>query len=220
MRPRALSLWILGCVVGFTWLEIVAMSLYPGGTFWDRSLRGARFWQNFLCDLESQVALNGEPNVLGARFAQAAMLLMVTAFAPFWWIVPRLFGELRLLGSVVRALGLASLGGIVAVTFMPSSRFGALHGVAVLVAGGPGLSAAVLAVAGLMRAEARPRIGAALGGAMLIFALVDFALYVRTMLFGGPGPLVLPVAQKVALILLVAWMLVVAWRAPRANRAA
>jgi hypothetical protein len=214
------SLCIFACVGGFTLLEVVAMSLYPGGTFWEPAAHGVRFWENFVCDLESQVALNGEPNILGARFAQAAMLSMVIGFAPFWWIVPRLFADRRLLGHAVRALGLTSLGGIVAVTFMPSSRFGALHGVAVLVAGGPALAAAVLAVAGLARGEPRPRIGAALGAGTLTFALADFVLYIRTMLYGGPGPLVLPVAQKFALILLLAWMGVVAWRARGADQAA
>ena len=45
---------------------------------------------------------------------------------------------------------------------------------------------------------------------MVLFAILDFVLYVHTMLHGGPGPLVLPVAQKLALLLLLAWMLVVA----------
>lgn len=214
---RAPSYLILACVVAFATLELIAMRLYPGGTFWDGTTRGVRFWQNFLCDLESQVALNGEPNPLGARFAQAAMLAMVVGFAPFWWTVPRLFPRLRGVGLAVRTLGLSSLAGIVAVTLMPSSRFGSLHGVAVIVAGAPGLSAAVLAVLGLGRAEVRPPLAAMLGGAMLVFALVDFALYTRTMLYGGPGPLLLPVAQKVALLLLLAWMIVVAWQAPRAR---
>jgi hypothetical protein len=70
----------------------------------------------------------------------------------------------------------------------------------------------VLAVVGLMRSEPRPLVAAPLGAAMLVFALLDFALYVRTMLRGGPGPMVLPVAQKCALLLLLAWMLAVAAR--------
>jgi hypothetical protein len=49
---------------------------------------------------------------------------------------------------------------------------------------------------------------------MLLFAIADFVLYVHTMLHGGPGPVILPGAQKIALMLLLAWMLVVAARAP------
>jgi hypothetical protein len=210
IRGRVLSHVVVTCVVAFVVLELIAMRLYPGGTFWDRTTRGAHFWHNFLCDLESPVALNGEPNALGSRFAQAAMLLMVIGLAPFWWLLPRLFPRLRRVGAAVRALGLVSLAGIVAVVLMPSSRFGVLHGVAVLVAGAPGLGAAALAVAGLALAEARPPISAALGGTVLAFALVDFVLYARTMVSGGPGPILLPIAQKIALFFLLAWMVAVA----------
>jgi hypothetical protein len=217
MRARVASPWtsrsIVACVLGFVALELVAMHLYPGGTFWDRTSRGARFWENFVCDLGSGVALDGEPNELGSRFAQAAMLLLVVGFAPFWWTLPRLFLRLRRLGLAVRFLGLVSLVGIVGATLLPSSRVGSLHGVMVLVAAGPGLTAAALAVAGLSLAEARPRLAAGVGAGVLGFALLDSVLYVRTMLYGGPGPLLLPIAQKLALILLLAWMLIVARRA-------
>jgi hypothetical protein len=210
---RSAAHLILASVTGFIVLEVLAMRLYPGGTWWDRTTEGHRFWLNFLCDLESRVSLNGDPNTVGSRVAQAAMLLMVLGLLPFWWIVPRLFPGFPRLGSAVRALGLASLGGIVAVVLMPSSRFGALHGAAVFVAGAPGLTAAVMAVAGLARAEARPRIAAGLGAGMLLFAVADFVLYAHTMLCGGPGPILLPIAQKLALLLLLAWIVVVAQRA-------
>jgi len=100
------------------------------------------------------------------------------------------------------------------VALMPSERFGALHGVAVVVAGLPGLSAAVLAATGQLLA--RRMLPGALGATMVLFAITDFVLYVHTMLHGGPGPLVLPAAQKLALLLLLAWMLVVAAARPAA----
>jgi hypothetical protein len=209
---------ILAAVAAFVWLELAAMHEYPGGTWWDRSTRGHRFWQNYLCDLEWRVALDGQSNALGARYAQAGMLLLIAGFVPFWWIAPRLFGPTRgpkTLGRVVRALGLASVAGMAAVSLMPSERFGALHGVAVVVAGVPGLSAALLAIFGLLRGEPRPRVAGFLGAAMLVFAMLDFILYVRTMALGGPGPLLLPAAQKVAVVLLLGWMSVVAVRARR-----
>jgi hypothetical protein len=214
-RPCWSSRGTVACVGGFVVLESIATYLYPGGTFWDRTTQGARFWSNFLCDLASPVAAGGLPNAVGWRFGQAAMMLLVVGLAPFWWSVPRLFAGLPALGAAVRALGLASLGATVAVISMPSSRFGALHGVAVLVAGVPGLGAAILAVVGLVRAEPRPAVAAVLGGAMLVFAVLDFALYVRAMVSGGPGSPLLPVAQKLALLWLLAWMLAVAWKAGR-----
>jgi hypothetical protein len=196
------------------------MLLYPGGTWWDRSAPGHSFWRNFLCDLEWTVALDGTPNPIGSRLAQAAMLVLILGLVPFWWIVPTFFfrpgseiarpGSISPLGRAVRAAGLMSVAGMIAVALMPSDRFGTLHGVAVIVAGLPGLSAAVLTVVGLLRGGRAARFAAAIGAAMLGFAILDFVLYAWTMAHGGPGPLVLPAAQKCALLLLLAWMLAIA----------
>jgi hypothetical protein len=219
-RPQPARAAVLAAVGAFVGLELAAMRAYPGGTWWDRTTRGARLWQNFLCDLEWRVALDGRPNPVGSRLAEAAMLVLVAGFLPFWWIVPRLFTPprappgTRALGRSVRALGLVSVGGMSAVTLLPSDRFGALHGAAVVVAGVPGLAAALLATLGLLRGEPAPRVAGWLGAATVACALLDFVLYVRTMALGGPGPLLLPATQKVAVALLLAWMSAVAVRAP------
>ncbi len=203
---------LVACVGAFVALIVPAMALYPGGTWWEPHAVGHRFWSNFLCDLEWRTALNGTPNPMGARLAEGAMLSLVLAFVPFWPLAARLFPGRPALGTVVRLLGWTSVLGMIGVALMPSERFGPMHGAAVVVAGLPGLSAAVLAATGQLLA--RRTLPGALGAAMVLFAIVDFALYVDTMLHGGPGPLFLPVAQKLALMLLLAWMLVVAARAP------
>jgi len=203
---------LVACVVAFVALILPAMALYPGGTWWDPHAVGHRFWTNFLCDLEWHTALNGTPNLAGARLAAGAMLSLVLAFVPFWPLAARLFASHARLAATVRVLGWTSVLGMIAVALMPSERFGALHGVAVVVAGLPGLSAAVLAATGQLLA--RRTLPGSLGAAMVLFAITDFVLYVHTMLHGGPGPLVLPVAQKLALLLLLAWMLVVAAARP------
>ncbi len=196
------------------------MCLYPGGTWWDTSVRGHRFWQNFLCDLEWRVALNGQPNPLGSTLAQGAMLLLVIGFLPFWLLVPRLFVRHARLAAAVRVLGTVSVGGMIAVTFMPSERFGALHGAMVVLAGVPGLTAAALSVTGLALAEPRPRVAGGLGAFMLVFATVDFTLYVAHLIAHVEGTALVASVQKIALMLLLAWMVVVAVRAPRAAESA
>lgn len=180
------------------------MALYPGGTWWEPAAHGHRFWQNFLCDLSWRTALNGQDNRTGSLLAQAAMLVLVAGFVPFWLLA----GERGAWG--VRPLGFASVLGTAAVTLMPSERFGAMHGMAVMVATTTGLVAAVLAVVGQLRSGAR--LAGWLGVAVLGAAGVDFVLYVQTFASpsGGPGPLALPAIQKVALGLLLAWMTVVA----------
>ncbi len=216
MHPvrRTAAALLVACVAAFVALEAAATALYPGGTWWDATTQGARFWQNYLCDLEWNPALDGRPNPVGSALAQAAMLVLVAGFVPFWWIAPRLCPAYRRLGAAVRLLGLVSVAGMVAVALMPSSRFGALHGVAVVVVGIPGLTAALAAVVGMLRSSSPgSRPCGAVGAAMLACAVTDFALYVSTMLHGGPGPLALPAVQKVALVLLLAWMTLVAGRA-------
>jgi hypothetical protein len=228
---RLIRVAILASVTGFAAMEGAAMCLYPGGTWWDAATRGHRFWQNYLCDLEWRVALDGRPNALGSTLAQAAMLVLVAGLAPFWLALPRLFASRSaatpapggraasglgpVLSKAVPALGLTSVVATTAAIFMPSDRFGALHGAAVIVACVPGLAAAALAVLGLARGEARPRVAAALGGSMLAFAFVDFILYASHYLAHTEGTTLVPALEKVALILLLAWMVTVATRAAR-----
>jgi hypothetical protein len=190
---------------------VPAMCLYPGGTWWDSTTQGYRFWENFLCDLEWRVALNGQPNEVASHLAQTAMLTLAIAFIPFWLAVTRLFDRPRL-AVVVRSLGLASVVGTIAVVLMPSDRFGVLHGIAVVVAGLPGLSAAALAVAGLFLGEPQPRIAGWTGASMLVFAVADFALYVSHLIAHTEGTWLTAATQKIALLLLLAWMIVVAAR--------
>jgi hypothetical protein len=200
------------CVGGFIALEGPAMILYPGGTWFDTGVRGHRFWQNFLCDLEWRVALNGQPNPVGSRLAQAAVFILTLGLAPFWILVARLIRERVRLSAAVRILGLLATAGNVAVTLMPSDRFGAIHGAAVLLSGAPGLTAAALAIVGLLIAGPRPRIEGWIGASMLGFAFVNFVLYAAHYLAGVEGTPLVPAMQKMALILLLAWMVVVAVR--------
>jgi hypothetical protein len=219
LPARLNSVAILGSVVGFAALEVAAMSLYPGGTWWDSTTRGHRFWQNFLCDLEWRVALNGAPNPLGSRLAMAAMLVLLVGLAAFWLGVPRVFAGRPPRGTAaVPWLGLTSAVGTLAVVLMPSDRFGSLHGAMVLTAGVPGIAAATLAVFVLGLGEPRPRIAAWTGGSMLAFAVVDFALYAWHFLSQTAGSTLGPALQKIALILLLAWMVLVAVRAAGAWR--
>jgi hypothetical protein len=206
-RVQRARVALFACVGAFVALIVPAMALYPGGTWWEPQAIGHRFWSNFLCDLEWRTALNGTPNPVGARLAEGAMLSLVLAFVPFWPLAARLFARRSRLASTVRLLGWTSVVGMIAVALMPSERFGALHGVAVVIAGLPGLSAALLAATGQLLA--RRMVPGVLGATMAFFAVLDFLLYVHTMLHGGPGPLVLPAVQKAALLLLLAWMLVV-----------
>jgi hypothetical protein len=213
MSSRALartgSVVIFACVALFIALLVPAMSAYPGGTWWDKTTHGYSFWDNFLCDLEARIALDGSPNPLASRLSQAAMLTLVGAFVPFWPAVARVV-QMPRLGRLICGLGWAAVAGMVAVVLMPSDRFGALHGIAVLVAGAPGFTAVALSVAGLLAREPRPRVSGWLGAAMLVFGLADFALYAWHFLRRSSGQPLTAGLQKIAVLFLLAWMLAVA----------
>jgi len=200
---RSAAVALLTFAGAFVVLIGASMACYPGGSWLDRHTSGHAFWGNFFCDLTQPVALNGAPNTLGSWLAQAAMLTLAAAFVPFWRLLPTLFQGDRRLGAAVRVFGLVSALGLVLVPLTPSTRLGALHGIAVFAASIPGILAAVLGAIGLSRARSRLCLIAA--GTLLISA-VDAALYMDSLLTGAPPSIALPVLQKLAAIGLIGWM--------------
>jgi hypothetical protein len=229
---------VLASVVGFVVLEASAMRLYPGGTWWDKTTVGYRFWQNYLCDLEWHVGLDGQDNTAGSRLAKAAMLVLQVGLASFWVVVPSLFGgESRQAAKAPRKnpsgglgawwlslsvpmLGLTSVAGTVAVALMPSDRFPVLHGFVVISAGVPGLVAGALTARALLASGSLWPGGGRLGVALFAVALVNLGVYTLHWVSGDEAPPMLPAVQKVALFLLLAWMNGVALRVMRLTRAA
>lgn len=198
----------------FVALMAASMSLYHGGTWIDPSAPGHDFWLNFFCDLLHDHALDGAPNTTGARLATAAMLALIAGMLPFWLSTASLVAARPALAWTVRVAGVTSVLGLVAVPLTPSDRFGALHGVAVLVAAVPGLIANACSTIGLLanRDGARStRVLGLIALATFVCAAIDAAFYAKHMASGGAvTPPALPALQKLAAMLLVAWMLGVA----------
>lgn len=198
------------------------MRLYPGGTWWDKTTVGYRFWQNYLCDLEWHVGLDGQDNTAGSLFAKAAMLVLLAGLASFWFVAPSLFGPSgRKAFAPARAvpiLGVVSVAGTIAVALMPSDRFPVLHGLLVICSGVPGLAAVALATLGLLTPGGAWPGGGRLGALLFAVALVDLALYTAHWAAGDDATAVLPAIQKIALFLLLAWMSGVALRTIRLAR--
>jgi hypothetical protein len=195
-------------------LILLAMSAYPGGTAWDPTTRGHDFWQNYLCDLERAVALDGHSNDLGAALARIAMASLGVASLAFWHLLPEFFPERTALGRGTRAFGLVSAIGILAVALLPGDRFPGLHPALMLAAGGPGILAAAVGVVGL--ATRAPFRGlAALGAGAMVASALDLALYVRQLFVSSPDPVLIAVLERVSLILALAWVGLVALSALR-----
>jgi len=197
--------------LAFSGLFAAAAWLYPGGTWLDRAASGHRFFANYFCDLTQPVSLSGVKNPLGSRLAQLAMLCFAVALAGFFWLVPRYFASPSRLGSWVRGLGECAVLGFVAVPLTPSELFGDVHASLSLLSGTLGLAAALCAVVGLLCSHRVARALGLVGALSLVAGGVHAALFVRYLHASVPAPLIVPAVQKVAALLLSAWMLGVAW---------
>jgi hypothetical protein len=114
---------------------------------------------------------------------------------------------------VVRALGLVSSLGVVAVGLFPSDEFASLHPFLMLAGGGSGIGATALGIVGL-GAGPRRRLGLAIhGAAAVLVSAADLTLYVRQLFVASPAPMAIAVLERLALILFLAWQATLAWSA-------
>jgi hypothetical protein len=207
---KRVALATLSCLLGFVGFWAGAMALYPGGTWLDRSHRGESFFANFFCDLAQPVSLSGVANPVGSRLAQFGMLLFAAALGGFFWVLPEHFAPGSRCRSWVRRAGGLSVLVFAFVPLTPSERFGRLHAVLALVSGGLGLLAALLAVWALFASGGRSRALALLGSLALAVGGVDTVLFIEHLADSAPPPLLVPAAQKIAALILSAWMVSVA----------
>lgn len=204
-RARQLAGALLGFWAAFALLLALSMRLYPGGSWLDRSAEGHHFFSNFFCDLAQPTSLSGVPNRVGALCAQVGMVSFALGLGVFFWLLPTRFPARERLAHAVRALGAVAIALFLAVTALPSESIGRVHAWLALGAGGLGIGAALLAVRGLLASSTQARALGVLGVATLSVAALDALLFAWTM--NGPTPWLVPAAQKLAALLLSAWML-------------
>jgi hypothetical protein len=209
-RARRAALATLLCLLGFAGFGAGAMALYPGGTFLDRAHSGQSFFGNFFCDLTQPVSLSGVANPVGSRLAQCGMLFFAGALLGLFRVVPHHFAPGARARPWVLRLGTLAVLTFVAVPLTPSERFGSLHAMLALVAGGFGMLAALVAVRALFASHGRARALAVLGSVALAVAAFDAVIFVQHLGQAAPPPLLVPAAQKVAALLVSAWIAAVA----------
>lgn len=203
-------------LTAFVALMVAAMSLYPGGTWEDASEPGHSLWRNYFCDLLRPTAINGEPNVLGARLAEAGLFAFAMGLVPFFLAAPFCFPERRRLGRLIRTAGvLCGIGGL-GVVLVPSWRYGALaHGLMLLLAAVPGIIAAAGAAAGTWQIRRRAPVLAAVAVATLVVVLVVVVIFSRQLMIGTETTFGLAALQKLAVVLALAWIALTFQRAVR-----
>jgi hypothetical protein len=209
--PRRCALLIAFSWLAFCGLFAASALIYPGGNWLDRSAPGHRFFANYFCDLTQPVSLSGVNNPVGSRLAQLAMVFFAAALAAFFWLVPRFFATDTRPARWVRRLGACAVLSYLAVPFTPSELFGNIHAWLSLASGGLGLAAALAAVRALLRANRVARVLGWVGALSLAAGLLHALLFLRYLHLSEPAPLIVPAVQKLAALLLSAWMLGVAW---------
>ncbi|MEO8901309.1 MAG: hypothetical protein ABI488_06370 [Polyangiaceae bacterium] len=207
---RRCALGMLLGLSGFAGFLAAAMALYPGGNWLDRAAPGHRFFANFLCDLTQPIALSGVKNSLAAGLAQTGLLFFAFALAGFFAVLPQHFSVGSRAARWVRGLGECAALCFGAVPLTPSERFGKVHAVLALGSGALGIAAALCAVWALFASKRRAL--ATLGVLSLVAGVAEAGLFVYYLSDTTPPPLEVPAMQKVAALLLSAWIAAVAAR--------
>ncbi len=177
-------------------LSAAAAARYPGGTTWSPDTVGHRWTENFVCSLLQAKALNGEDNA-ARPLAYAALLLLCVGMGVLFFFVSRSTTS-RVHRSVIEigGIGLAVYSSLVATP---------LHNLVVnisLVLG----AVAFVAVLHLMWRERRRGLFV-WGVAFLGVKAANAVVYYGDVCFD-----LLPVLQKVGIVVGVAWLLAVHYR--------
>lgn len=202
-----LALVVAASVLTSIGLFIAAAALYSGGNHFDHHAVGHDFWRNAICDVARTTAIGGAPNEAAASFARAAMSILAFGIGALYWLVPEQFPSHARLGVVVRGLGAVTVAGALGVVLVPSDRSSLFHGIAIVIGGVPGLVACLLVAFALLRERAGHRLVTVLAVLALLVAAADFGIYVDELVTGGPPRLAVPVLERIAALLLLAFML-------------
>ena len=183
---------------------LCAMHSYAGGSFMHPHAAGFSWLENFWCDLLREPAYSGLPNGRSVALAGIAFAALALGLAPFWLELARLLPARR--AALVRVAGLVSSVATALVALLPSDRYPHAHAPAVLTAGGLGFACG-LVCAGFAVTHFKALPAFALSSVFLLAAAsVNLVLYVNVIYFHGPDTVVLPLAQKLATVGLVSWI--------------
>ena len=186
-----LLLPILGIVV-FIGLYIIAALTYPGGSAIYPGHTGFNFWNNYLCDLLDEYALNGELNT--ARFyARMALTSLCTSLLLLWFYLPKLFNKASVNLTIMWISGLVSL---LTVFFLAAQT----HDIIVRISGVFGAISFITGTFELYRAGYYKL--SFLGILSLFIFLVNYYIYETGIYIWA-----LPSNQKVTFVVCLSWFL-------------
>lgn len=184
----------------------LAMSLYPGGTWWDAKRIGHSFWENFLCDLLHRQALGGQSNVRSANITVWAMLVLVLGLVTAFSLAPEVVPSRRRLGKTLAWSGGFGALLLVSAPLFPSDLHPRIHSAAVVFGGLPALVSFAAFVGAILIEPATTRLLRAVSLALLVLLALALALYTWTAFLNGPSLRILPGIERVANLTLLLWL--------------
>ncbi|MCP4976276.1 MAG: hypothetical protein GY931_08965 [Maribacter sp.] len=190
-KPNILVLPLIGMSL-FVLLYILAALEYPGGSWMSPQQNGFSFWNNYLCDLLDQNAINGELNT-ARYFARTSLTVLCLSLALLWYYLPGLFTGKNFNKNIMWLSGMAAL---VATSFLSSGA----HDRTVRIAGFLAVIAFLTCFIELLRARHIKLFISGIG--CLIIFLVNYYIY-ETGLFIR----FLPVIQKITFICFIIWFI-------------
>jgi len=207
-RQRLCARLVIVCMLAFVICIAIAMGVYPGGTWRNTRHAGHDFWQNYLCDLLHDPALNHQTNTLGSHLATWGMLSFVVGLTVFWSLAPASLCCHAAWARLVRALGVFGTPLVSTVALLPSDHFPRLHTAAVTLGGLPAVAALVVFAAAAAFDKHFPQGLRLLTVGVATLVVVCLSLYVREAVFRAPPLWALPVLERLATMAAVIWVLV------------
>jgi hypothetical protein len=194
----------IACLLLFCVSMSAAVASYAGGSWLHPDAASHSLLENFWCDLLREPAHNGLPNQRAARFGMLGFVALAVSLAGFWLEMADTFHDFR--RPFLRMAGSLSSLATAAVALLPSDRFPLLHAPAVLSAGGLGFACGCICSAWALRHFSRARVFGVASVLLVSAAALNLAVYVWVAYLRGVDTVVLPVAQKVATLTLLVWI--------------
>ncbi len=191
-KPYVLLLPLVGMGL-FVLLYVLAALKYPGGSWMMPQQNGFSFWNNYLCDLLDQNAINGELNT--ARYlARTSLTVLCFSLFLIWYYLPNLFKGEKFNISIMWFSGMAAL---ITTAFLSSGT----HDNTVRIAGFFAVIAFLTCFLELFKAGYLKLF--VFGAVCLIIFLFNYYIYET-----GQFIRLLPIIQKITFVCFIIWFIV------------
>lgn len=197
--------YILFCVCAYAAAAVTAMCLFFGTNDYNPQPGRYDFWASTLSEL-GEPSKYSPPSVLYAWMYNVGLMLVGSALAPLFWVLPGLLAPRPRLRLAVRWLGMLSVGGAVGVGLTPADTMGFRHTVAIGCAAVPGVTAMALGCWGLVANPARSVAYRTMTAVFLLLAATHFSQYVWHFWLGFEWTWVSTSTQKFAIMSGLVWM--------------